>query len=186
MPGGRWIGGSLRAGLPVLSRSRRWRPNDGRYQARSCVLRRLIWPYLRFGPRTARWRQQQGFGVSTRPTQHRRAIWALPTPATRETGSVGTREKKQKKRPLPRPLALGRLRILSGPKKARSRGPAAGNPHITRSRERAESSKTNPLQTQASRVEPAARRLLVSSGPARAAATSKEWEAGRRRRRCCR
>ena len=93
---GRWIGGSLRAGLPVLSRSRRWRPNDGRYQARSCVLRRLIWPYLRFGPRTARWRQQQGFGVSTRPTQHTAAIWAFPTRATRETGSVGTGRRSRK------------------------------------------------------------------------------------------
>ena len=93
---GRWIGGSLRAGLPVLARSRRWRPNDGRCSARSCVLRRLIWPYLRFGPRTARWRQQQGFGVSTRPTQHTAAIWAFPTRATRETGSVGTGRRSRK------------------------------------------------------------------------------------------
>ena len=157
----------------------RW-PTSGK---RQCLAKINIG--LRFGPRTARWRQQQGFGVSTPPTQHRRAIWALPTPATRETGSVGTREKKQKKRPLPRPLALGRLRIVSGRKKARSRGPAAGNPHIARSRE-SRKQKNRPLDAQASRVESAARRLLVSGRPARAAATAKEWTTGRRRRRCCR
>ena len=110
----------------------------------------------------------------------------VPNPRDARNRKRRHREKKQKKRPLPRLLALRRLRILSGRKKAHSRGPAAGNPHITRSRERAESSKTNPLQTQASRVEPAARRLLVGSGPARAAATSKEWTTRRRRRRCCR
>lgn len=157
----------------------RW-PTSGK---RQCLAKINIG--LRFGPRTARWRQQQGFGVSTPPTQHRRAIWALPTPATRETGSVGTREKKQKSDLSRARWPPRRPSILSGPKKASSRGPAAGNPHIARSRE-SRKQKNRPLDAQASRVESAARRLLVSGRPARAAATAKEWTTGRRRRRCCR
>ena len=183
MPGGRWIGGSLRAGLPVLSRSRRWRPNDGRCSARSCVLRRLIWPYLRFGPRTARWRQQQGFGVSTRPTQHTAAIWAFPTRATRETGSVGTGRRSRKTRPPIAAAPPGR-RPASGTPGAASR--TAANAAIARRGRESRNQKNRPPNAQASRVEPAARRLLVGSGPARAAATAKEWATGRRRRRRCR
>ena len=98
----------------------------------------------------------------------------VPNPRDARNRKRRHREKKQKKRPLPRLLALRRLRILSGRKKAHSRGPAAGNPHIPLVRE-TRKQKNRPPNAQASRVEPAARRLLVSRGPARAAATSKEW-----------
>ena len=59
----------------------------------------------------------------------------VPNPRDARNRKRRHREKKQKKRPLPRLLALRRLRILSGRKKAHSRGPAAGNPHIPLVRE---------------------------------------------------
>ena len=87
---------------------------------------------------------------------------------------------------IPEPaLAPARLRLLSGREEPAARPRPRETPIADAAAARPETrkQKNRPLNAQASRVEPAARRLLISSRPARAAAASKEWEAGRRRGR---
>ena len=101
-----------------------------------------------------------------------------PNPARRaKTEGVGPGEESGKSAPSPRPLAPAPSEHPQRSRRARSGARPRETPHIARSTE-TRKQKNRPLNAQASRVEPAARRLLFGSGPARAAATSKEWEAG--------
>ena len=150
---------------------------DVRYEAR--VFEKINGPaLLRFGPWRALAPPNCATAFSTPPTQRIAAIWAPnPRDAAKPEGALGRRSRKT--HPRIASAAPGR-RPASGRPEEASRTAASRRHRAKRTRDQ---KAENPPLTQASRVEPAARRLLFGSGPARAAATTKEWTTRRRRRR---
>ena len=107
---------------------KRW-PISGKRQCLAKINIGLTWDSAP-GPRAGR--ADSFAGIIMPPTQHIAWIWALPTRATRETGSVGEGEESRISAPFPRPLAPAPPEIPQRSRGARSRGPAAGKPPYPR------------------------------------------------------
>ena len=171
----RWIRGSLRAGQASSVESAGLARKDGRRPARGSVLRRLILalPEIRAPDRAPAPLSVDSAPAIDQPSTKER--FGRSQPARRAKPEASAREKKVENPPhLRARWPPRRPRTLSGREE-----PAAGarprETPISPTRE-SRKQKNRPLNAQASRVEPTARRLLISSRPARAAATSKEWE----------
>ena len=185
VPGVAGSGGSLRAGRSPLSRGRHWRVNDGQRGARGSVLRRIIGTgLLRFAPGARAGAASRG-GLRDARNPAQMSDLGAPNPRDARNRKRRRGRRKWKIRPISAPAGPRAARESSAVARSPQQGPGRGKtPYHAKPETRKQ--KNQPPNAQASRVEPAARRLLVSSGPARAAATAKEWATRRRRGRCCR
>ena len=119
----------------ALPRARRWPENDGRYQARGSVLRRLILGQSQIRAPGRALAAQSVVSAPSRDQPSTKERFGRSQPARRAKPEASAREKKVEYPPhLRARWPARRPRTLSGHEESPQRDLGRGNPHIARSR----------------------------------------------------